>query len=266
MTSPAGSLRRHWPEYAMEGALLGLFMVSACVFGTLLESPSVPVRDAVPDAGVRRGLMGIAMGLTAVALIYSPWGARSGAHMNPAVTATFLRLGKVARTDAVFYGLFQVLGGLAGVWISAWLLGPALREAPVRYVVTVPGMWGQAAAFAAETGITFGLMAVILWASNHASWSRWTGILAGVLIAVYITIEAPVSGTSMNPARTLASALPAGSWEGLWLYFVAPPLGMLLAAEAYVRAPRARSVFCAKLHHAARVRCIFCQHQHPAGS
>ena len=71
------AFRRHWPEYLMEALGLGLFMVSACVFGTLLESPLSPVRDAVPSGDVRRTLMGIAMGLTAVALIYSPWGARS---------------------------------------------------------------------------------------------------------------------------------------------------------------------------------------------
>lgn len=266
MTSLARSLRRHWPEYAMEAALLGLFMVSACVFSTLLQSPSYPVRRAIPDDGLRLALLGLAMGLTAVALIYSPWGSRSGAHMNPAVTAAFLRLGKVSRADAAFYALFQVLGGVSGVLLSAGLLGPALREPPVRYVVTEPGMWGHAAAFAGETAITFVLMMVILWASNHPARSRWTGVLAGALLACYIMLESPISGTSMNPARSLASALPAGHWTGLWIYFVAPPLGMLLAAEAYVRIPGARSVFCAKLHHQSCERCIFCQTRRPAGS
>ena len=103
------ALRMHWPEYLTEAAGLGLFMISACVFGTLLGHPNSPVVQAVPDALARRALMGLAMGLTAVGLICSPWGQRSGAHFNPATTLTFWRLGKVAPADAGFYMLAQVL-------------------------------------------------------------------------------------------------------------------------------------------------------------
>ena len=90
----------HWREYLIEAAGLGLFMVSAAAMTTLLEHPASPVRLALPDPILRRILMGLAMGLTAASLIYSPWGRRSGAHFNPAVTLTVLRLGKVSRRDA----------------------------------------------------------------------------------------------------------------------------------------------------------------------
>jgi catechol 2,3-dioxygenase-like lactoylglutathione lyase family enzyme len=80
-------------------------------------------------------------------------------------------------------------------------------------------------------------------------------------VAINILLTAPISGMSMNPARTLASAWPAHVWTSLWIYFVAPPLGMLAAAECYVRARGAARVFCAKLHHPANVPCIFCEHQ-----
>src|SRR5262245_54432896 len=93
----------HWPEVLMEALGLGLFMVSAGVFGTVLESPASPVRAAIDDPLSRRAIMGSLMGLTAIGLIYSPWGRRSGAHINPAVTLTFLRLGRVKRTDALAY-------------------------------------------------------------------------------------------------------------------------------------------------------------------
>ena len=89
------ALRRHYPEYLMEAAGLGLFMVSACGFGVLLNHPESPALAALPDAFLRQALMGLAMGATAAGLVYSPWGRRSGAHMNPAVTLAFLALGKV---------------------------------------------------------------------------------------------------------------------------------------------------------------------------
>src|SRR2546428_9952053 len=112
-------MRAHWPEYGIEAAGLGLFMVSACVFGTLFEHPASPVVSALPDPLTRRALMGVAMGLTAVLLIYSPWGRRSGAHFNPATTLTFWRLGKVETRDAVGYAIAQALGALAGVLLAA---------------------------------------------------------------------------------------------------------------------------------------------------
>src|SRR5215469_13992271 len=91
------SVHLHWPEYLMEAGLLGSFMVSACIFGALYEFPHSPVRHAIASQLLRRILMGVSMGLTAVAIIYSPWGKQSGAHINPSVTLTFFRLGKVKR-------------------------------------------------------------------------------------------------------------------------------------------------------------------------
>jgi aquaporin Z len=250
-------LRQHWPEYLMEAAGLGLFMLSAATFATLLEHPLSPVRQALPDAIMRRLLMGLAMGSTAVALIYSAFGARSGAHLNPATTLTFYRLGRVHTADAAGYVIAQFIGGLAGISLAALALGPLLQTPTVNYVATRPGMWGLSAAFAAEVVITFVLMTVILHVSNHPRWSRYTGICAGLLVATYITVEAPISGMSMNPARSFGPALLTRDLATLWIYFVAPPLGMLMAAEVFVRTMGLDKVFCAKLHHHTTARCIF---------
>lgn len=239
----------------MEAAGLGIFMVSACGFGVLLWHPASPAAAAVADGVGRRALMGLAMGLTAVALIYSPWGQRSGAHLNPSVTLAFWRLGKVKSWDAFFYVLAHFLGGLVGVWLAASALGPLLSHPSVGYVVTVPGEGGALPAFLGEVAIAFVMMAVVLVVSN-SRWERLTGLFAGALLWSYITFEAPFSGMSLNPARTLASALPALQFPALWVYFTAPILGMLLAAEAY---RHGRSVHCAKLHHDNPRRCIFCQ-------
>jgi aquaporin Z len=253
----SGAVREHWPEYLIEAAGLGLFMISACVFGTLLGHPGSPVVRALPDPLLGRIAMGCAMGLTAIGLICCPWGQRSGAHFNPATTLTFWRLGKVNTPDAAGYVASQVLGGLAGVLIAAVALGPSLAHPSVRYVATIPGSSGWVAAFVAESLITFVLMTVVLTVSNTAALARFTPLCVGLLVATYIAVESPISGMSMNPARSLASAVPAGAWGPLWIYFVAPPLGMLLAAEAYVRRRGITRVYCAKLHHANRQRCIF---------
>ncbi len=251
------ALSTHWPEYLMEALELGLFMIAACAFGVLLFHPASPVLQFIPDATVRRILMGVAMGSTAVALIFSPFGKRSGAHFNPAVTLTYLRLGKIEPWDAAFYILFQFVGGIGGVLIASALLGKLVAHESVNYVVTVPGPTGPLPAFLAEVTIAFILMMVILTVSNTKRLGRWTGLFAGVLVAMYISIEAPISGMSMNPARTLGSAAGAHLWTSLWIYFTAPPLGMLMAAEVYKRVKSGQAVACAKLHHHNNQRCIF---------
>jgi len=253
----AKPVKNYWPEYAIEAACLGAFMVSACLFGTLLGHPASPVVRLIQYPVLRRILMGLAMGTTAVTLIYSRFGKRSGAHMNPATTLTFLRLGKIRTVDAGFYVAAQFAGGVAGVGLAALLLGTWLSNASVNYVVTLPGVYGDAWAFVAEVVITFLLMTVILHASNDPRLNRYTGIFAGILVALYISIEAPISGMSMNPARTFGSAFTAANWTSLWIYFSAPPLGMLAAAEVYVRRRGLKQVLCAKLHHANSERCIF---------
>jgi aquaporin Z len=257
--------RSHWPEYAIETAALAVFMVSAVLFTALVEHTASPVRTAIDNAVLRRMLVGMAMGLTAASIIYSPWGQRSGAHLNPSVTLTFLRLGKVAPRDAVFYVLAHFAGGAAGILLAVALVRGVVADPSVNYVATIPGSFGTAAAFAGELAISFGMMSTILVVSNTRRLARFTGVVAACLIALYITVEAPLSGMSMNPARSFAPALAAGSASSLWIYFLAPPLGMLFAAELYVRRAGRISVRCAKLHHPAGGACHFnCGHGRPA--
>jgi aquaporin Z len=251
-------LRRHWPEYLMEAALLGLFMVSACLATALLEHPASPVVRAVPFPMARMLLIGLAMGGTFVLLARSPWGKRSGAHMNPSATLTFLRLGKVNPVDAGFYVLFQFLGGIAGVQLAALILGKLIRDPSINYIVTMPGAPGPITAWIAEAMISFGMMTLVLNLTASKDLARYTPFFAGALVAVYVTLEAPLSGMSMNPARTLGSAFSAAAWSWIWVYFTAPPLGMLVAAEVFLRMHGEHRVACAKLHHQNHHRCIHC--------
>jgi len=252
------SLRVHWPEYFMEAALLGAFMVSACVFGALYEFPLSPVRQAIASPLLRRLLMGLTMGVTAIGIFYSPWGKRSGAHINPAVTLTFFRLGKIKPWDALFYGAAQFLGAALAVYLVAAFMAKQLADPAVRYAATVPGPQGPWVALLAEFLMSVGMMSAVLHFSNRPALGRYTGLIASLLVAAYISVEVPFSGMSINPARTFGSALPAGIWDGFWIYLAAPPLGMLAAAETYLWRRGRTEVKCAKLHHDNDQRCIFC--------
>jgi aquaporin Z len=261
VAAPVRPVMRHLPEYLMEAALLGLFMISACAFTVAIQHPSSPVAGAIADPFARRLLTGLAMGATAILLIYSPWGQQSGAHMNPAITLTFTRLGQVAPRDALAYAIAQFAGGIAGVLIARGALGGLLSDPTVAYAATLPGRWGAPVAFAAEVGISALLVLVVLTVSNHPRWARYTGLCAGGMVACYIAFEAPLSGMSMNPARTFGSAFVAGNWTALWIYFTAPPLGMLAAAQLYQARHGRHPVACAKLHHHNSKRCIFCEYR-----
>lgn len=255
------ALREHWPEYLIEAWALGTFMISAGLVATLLGFPGSPVHRLIPEPMLRNVLGGAAMGLTAIALIHSPWGRRSGAHMNPAVTLTFLRLGKTRGWDAVFFIAAQSVGGILGVLVVAAALGSAFTDAPVSYAATMPGPAGPWVAFIAELAISGALMFVILTLSGSARLARFTGLAAGSLVALYISFESPLSGMSMNPARTIASAAPGMLWQNLWVYLTAPVLGMLGGAQLFLASRGARRLACAKLLHPADVRCIHCGFQ-----
>ncbi|MCC6677000.1 MAG: aquaporin [Phycisphaerales bacterium] len=256
MLSARETLAAHWPEFLIEGGLLGVFMISACASVVAFHHPDSPLARRVRRPLARRGIVGLLMGLTAVGLIHSPAGQRSGAHMNPATTLAFLVLGKVPLWTAVFYILAQCAGGLAGVVVGNGLLRGRAGHPEVNYAVTAPGPRGAPIAWVAEFMISLIMMMMVLLTSNHAASAPYTGVLAGVLVSIYITCEAPLSGMSMNPARSLASAVAARTWRGLWVYLTAPPLGMLAAAALYTSVPGG-SVFCAKLDHPRDDQCVF---------
>lgn len=237
------TVQRHWRQYLMEAVSLAAFISSACLITTLVEHPASPVRQAVRDPILRRCLIGAWMGLTIAAITYVPWGQRSGAHINPAVTWAFHRLGKITTCDAIFYTLAQFMGGLAGITFMATVLSRWIADPAVNFVVTEPGPAGIIpkyspwVAFGGEFIISFLLMYVLLRALADKRHKSWAGAFAGLLILVYIVAETPLSAMSLNPARSFASALAAHSWTAFWVYLTAPMLSMMLAAEACRRQP-----------------------------
>lgn len=267
LSTATAAFLKHWHLYVFEGAELALFMISACCFTVWLFDPAYPALHLLPNDALRRLLMGVAMGATAILIIHSPMGKRSGAHFNPAITVTYFRLGKMRTWDAVFYVISHFLGAALGVAISVVLLGTSIAAPSVDYAVTVPGKYGTAAAFFAELFMAGLLMAVVLWCSNLPSLALYTSYLVGMLIMFYILVFAPVSGFSINPARTTGSAIFADVWTAIWLYFVAPVVGMMAAAEMYLRLYGPEKILCAKLHPDPSFPCPFlCSfpfHHHP---
>lgn len=220
--------------YCCEALGLGLFLFSAGFFDAIIEYPGLPVRQHLPSALLRRGLVGLAMGLTALYILNSSFGKKSGAHINPSVTWVQYRLGNIDAVDSLFYVLFQFIGGSIGLYLIYIIMPHIISHPAINYIVTKPSDGGVALAFMLEFIISFLLMAGVLYTNSTKQLSKYTASLVAFLIALFITFEAPYSGMSMNPARTFASAIVANEWNSFWLYCIAPPLGMW-CAEFFVR-------------------------------
>jgi len=226
------AFRKNWKHYLQEALGLAIFMISACFFSAMLFSENSSWY--LPNVMMRNVLMGIAMGATALFIFYSPFTAPSGSQINPAVTLTFLRLDKMCKYDAMFFVLFQIIGGAVAVFIMQRLMGSILTDPPVSSAVTVPGKTGVWWALVIEWIIAFITMSMVLITSNNDKLKKYTRIFAGCLVCTWVIVAGPISGFGMNPARSLASALPANTWTAFWIYMVIPFVGMLLAAEFYL--------------------------------
>jgi aquaporin Z len=253
----AKAIGAHWREYLMEGTELGSLMLSTCIFGTLLYSNGSPLNHLALSRGVRPLLMGMAIAMATFLIIRSPFGRRSGAHMNPAVTLAFLWLRRIHRWDAICYVAAQFLGAIVGVLVAEQFLGERLSSAPVRYLVTLPGTYGRLTAFTAEFVLSGLLMSVVLYASNHRLLARFSPIFVSLLTLSYFALSPSISGFSVNPARTFSSALFAWIWAGIWIYFSAPCLGTLMSAAIYIKGMGSNRVYCAKVFHDRQSPCPF---------
>jgi len=228
------SFTKNRKYYLQEASGLAIFMLSACFFGALLEAKNSPVHTAIPHSFLRMVIMGFLMGSTALFIFYSKFTSPSGSHINPAVTITFLRLNKMCPWDALFFIFFQIAGGVLAVLFMQLVLRGYLTNAPVNSVVTIPGSGGPLPALFTEFIIAFITMTMVLFTSHHEKLKKYTRIFSGCLVCTWVIIAGPVSGFGMNPARSLASALPANIWESFWIYLFVPFAGMLSAAELFL--------------------------------
>ena len=249
------SLRRHWPEYLIEAAFLALFVLAGG-----LVSAWLPVASTPSDLALRRLMVGVITGGLLMALIYSPWGRRSGSHLNPAITLAYLRLGKVGRWDGLFYIVAQVAGASAAVaLLHVDALLPA--AAPPTSLTSSIGPANLWTIVLTEFVLSAMAMLLILFTSNHAAWFRWTGMVYGLMMMAVVACAAPLSDFGMNMARLLAVDLSSEASTARWLNLLPPLLGMQLAVEGYRLFTGRSQVLCAKLAHNTHGRCIFrCMH------
>ena len=235
-------MKKNWTKelkkYVDEARGLGLFMISAAFFDALLQYPGLPLRHLIASAFLRRFLVGLAMGLTALYIFTSKFGKQSGAYINPAVTLVRYRLGDIKLVDAIGYTIFQLIGGSLGVYLVVLIFPLWMKHADVNYIITVPGKAGIIVAFILEFLISFLLIAVVLFMGIQKKWDQYTPYVVSAMITLFITFEAPYSGMSMNPARTFASAIVAGEWNSFWLYCIAPVMGMLAGQYCYRKLKR----------------------------
>ena len=251
------AIRIHWREYLMEAAEMAMLMLCICAAGSLLYSRNSAVANLGLSWLARSAIMGAIVAGGTFIIMRSPFGRRSGAHFNPALTIAYFSLGRIHHWDAFSYVMAHFFGGIAGVFFAHQLLGANLAEFPVRYVVTLPGRNGSMIAFIAELVTSFALMEVVLLATNHRKLARYTPLFVALVTVFYYMLAMSLCGYSVNPARSFSSALFARVWQGIWIYFIAPGLGMLAAAALYKKVAGADRIYCAKVFHDFQSNCPF---------
>ncbi|EFH83765.1 MIP/aquaporin family protein [Ktedonobacter racemifer] len=250
--------RLHWPEYGSEllGTAFLVFIALSAVAFTL--GSGSPLAAVLPKNSTRWLITGLLLAASGPLVAISPLGKLSGAHLNPAVSLAFWLQGKMHQHDLVGYLASQMLGAVfgAGLAVLTW----RERAASVHNGITVPGrgypIWSV---FLIEMGFTCLLvLAIFLFLSSHHL-MRWTPLMTWLLVAFIYWVVAPISGSSLNPARSFGPALVSWFWRDQWVYVLASPIGALLAVGLYRSLSRIgiHDVLTAKLFHAPRYRCIF---------
>lgn len=247
----------HMPEYVAEflgTACMVFFGLSAVVFDF---GKGLPMESWIPDPSLRRLITGLCFAGTGSLVAISPLGRLSGAHINPSVSLAFWLSGKMGFPDFIGYVVAQMLGGamgaavLAGVWKN--------HAASVNNGMTLPNpTWPLWQVFGFEVAMTALLVLLIFIFVSSPQLMRWTPLMCWLVVATMVWLEAPISGTSLNPARSFGPALISGEWKDQWIYGVAPLLGGILGLGVFrLGAREGRDIMTGKLFHAPNYRTIF---------
>ncbi len=189
-------------------------------------------------AGSTIGSVGIsfAFGLSVLAMVYAIGGI-SGCHINPAVTISMFAAGKINSKDAALYILAQCIGGVIGAGVLYWI-----ASGRSSFNIAVSGLganqftsFSLTSAFVAEVVMTFIFLLVIHGSTSNRAPKGFAGLSIGLSLVLIHLVSMPITGTSVNPARSLGPALFVGgaALNQLWLFWLAPIIGGLLAAVVW---------------------------------
>jgi aquaporin Z len=225
----------HWAEWTCEFVGTALLLLGGLSAVCLDFAPGSPVAPTIPDHSARLLITGLLFAGTGSLVAVSRLGRRSGAHLNPSVTLAFWVRGHMHVHDLAGYTLAQIAGAFAGTALVRWWWGTKARA--VDLGVTRPGHGVGAGAVSIEAFMTFLLVAGILVMVSFPRTARWTPLLVWILVAVLVWQGAPWTGTSLNPARSLAPALLAPHTAYLWVYLAGPLAGSLVAVAVFDAVP-----------------------------
>lgn len=236
---------KNWRLYCSEVIGTALLVLVGLSIVTFMFGAGTPMAGVIPNETLRRLVTGFLFGTTGALIALSPVGKISGAHINPAVSIGFSLMGKLKPSVAFGYVMAQLIGGLLGaIPLLAW--GAMGRS--VAFGATAPGPgYSTLAALLGEVVTTFFMVALLTLFLGFRQIRRFTPALFPPLYAVMVCLEAPISGTSTNPARTFGPAVISGTWQAGWIYWLGPILGMLIAIIACSRL--ARRIEVAKLYY-----------------
>lgn len=208
-----------------------LLVAVGCSFVVLDFASGSPIVRTLPNPAIRRALTGFLFGSTGGLIALSPIGKISGAHINPVVTLAFWMQRKMSSKLALLYIGAQLLGGIAGAALLG-LWGPWAQS--TRFAATTPGPLGSAVAFFGESAATLCLIVSLFVFVGHPSLRRYTPGIFPVLYSILVLVEAPLSGTSTNPARSLGPILLAHIYAAWWVYAAGPVFGTLLGVVVLI--------------------------------
>ncbi|HKE84426.1 MAG TPA: aquaporin [Vicinamibacterales bacterium] len=234
-----------WRLFTSELVGTALLVLGGVSFVILMSGEGSPMAHILPNAQLRTIVTALLFGCVGSAIAVSPVGKESGAHINPAVTMGFWLMRKLDGRTAVGYVVAQIVGGCVGA-LPLLLWGSMGRS--IGFGATMPGPgYSATAAIVGEAIATGALIATLCMLLGFRHLRGYTPFVIPWLYAVMVPLEAPISGTSTNPARTFGPALISGTWDGWWVYWIGPGLGVVVAVLLCSRL--AKRIEVAKLYH-----------------
>ena len=216
-----------WRLLVFEMIGTGLLLLGGLSFVILMFGAGSPMEQLIPSIVIRRIITSFLFGCVGAAVALSIVGKISGAHINPAVTFGFWMMNKMDAKTAACYVLAQLAGAFLGC-LPLLFWGAIGRS--IDFGATIPGRgYSAEAVVMGEAATTFGLVAGLFIFIAFPRLRPFTPFMVPFLYAFMVPLEADISGTSTNPARTFGPSIISGRWDGWWIYWLGPVIGTVVA-------------------------------------